>query len=56
MPLEEMLQTLVFDEYSDWRGYERRERNLRAMYEQMTTGKAQFFVPGAAAKPLSEEP
>jgi glyoxylase-like metal-dependent hydrolase (beta-lactamase superfamily II) len=56
MPLDEMLRTLVFDEYSDWRGYERRERNLRAMYEHMTTGKAQFFVPGAGAKPLSGQP
>jgi len=55
MPLDEMLQTLVFDEYSDWRGYERRERNLTAIYEHMTTGNAQFFVPGARAKPLPEQ-
>jgi len=55
MFLEEMLQTLAFDQYSDWRGYERRERNLTAMYEFMTTGEATFFVPGARAKPASTQ-
>ena len=55
MPLDEMLQDLVFDQYSDWRGYERRERNLTAIYEFMTTGEAQFFVPGARAKPASKQ-
>jgi hypothetical protein len=49
-----MLQNLVFDQYRDWRGYERRERNLTAIYEFMTTGEAQFFVPGARAAPVSE--
>ena len=53
-PLDEMLQNLVFDQYRDWRGYERRERNLTAIYEFMTTGEAQFFVPGARAAPVSE--
>ena len=55
MPLDEMLQDLVFDQYSDWRGYERRERNLTAIYEFMKTGEAQFFVPGARAKPASKQ-
>jgi glyoxylase-like metal-dependent hydrolase (beta-lactamase superfamily II) len=55
MSLDEMLQTLVFDQYSDWRGYERRERNLTAMYEFMSSGKAQFFVPGARAQPVSKQ-
>ncbi len=55
MPLDEMLGTLVFDQYSDWRGYERRERNLTAMYEFMSTGEAQFFVPDARAAPASRE-
>ncbi len=55
MPLDKMLQTLVFDRYSDWRGYERRERNLTAMYEFMTAGEAQFFVPDARAAPASRE-
>ncbi len=41
MPLDEMLQTLVFDQYSDWRLYERRERNLTAIYDFMTEGEAQ---------------
>jgi len=53
MPLEEMLEKLVFDEYSDWRGYERRERNLTAIYEFMKSGEAQYYVPGARAVPAS---
>jgi glyoxylase-like metal-dependent hydrolase (beta-lactamase superfamily II) len=53
-PLEEMLQELRFEQYSDWRGYERRERNLTAMYEFMTTGEAQYFVPGSRAEPTSD--
>jgi glyoxylase-like metal-dependent hydrolase (beta-lactamase superfamily II) len=54
-PLEEMLQALRFEQYSDWRGYERRERNLTAMYEFMTTGEAQYFVPGSRAEPTSDD-
>ena len=54
MPLDEMLETLVFDSYKDWRGYERRERNLTAMYEFMTAGEAGFFVPDARAEPASK--
>lgn len=49
MPLQEMLDALVFDQYSDWRGYERRERNLTAIYEFMTSGEAQYFVPSSRA-------
>ena len=55
MPLDEMLQTLEFDQYRDWRGYERRERNLTAIYEFMTKGEAQFFVPDSRAAPASEQ-
>ncbi len=29
--LSDMLETLTFDEYRDWRGYKRRERNLTAI-------------------------
>jgi len=54
MPLDEMLRTLVFDQYSDWRGYERREPNLTAMYEFMTSGEAKYFVPDARAAPTSK--
>ena len=52
-PLEEMLDTLEFKQYSDWRGYERRERNLTAIYEFMQTGEAQYFVPSARAQPTT---
>lgn len=49
--LEAMLEELVFEQYSDWRGYDRRERNLTAMYELMTVGEAQYFVPSGRATP-----
>jgi len=49
VPLAEMLEALKFDEYRDWRGYERRERNLTAIYEFMTSGEAEFFVPDSRA-------
>jgi len=52
--LEAMLEELVFDQYSDWRGYERRERNLTAIYELMTVGEAQYFVPSGRARSASE--
>jgi cyclase len=35
-PLEQMLDTLTFDEYADWRGYDRRRRNITQIYELMT--------------------
>ncbi len=53
--LEDMLEQLTFDEYRDWRGYERRERNLTAIYELMTVGEAQYFVPAGRARPLSSD-
>ena len=52
-PLDDMLEELVFDEYRDWRGYERRERNLRAIYQRMTDGEAQYFVPAGRPQPVS---
>ena len=52
-PLEDMLEELTFDEYRDWRGYERRERNLRAIYQLMSTGEAQYFVPAGRAQSAS---
>ncbi len=51
--LEDMLEELTFDEYRDWRGYERRPRNLTAIYELMTAGEAQYFVPAGRAQPVS---
>ncbi len=51
--LEAMLEELVFEQYRDWRGYDRRERNLTAMYELMTVGEAQYFVPSGRATPSS---
>ena len=54
-PLAEMLQNLTFDEYSEWRGYDRRERNLTAMHELMTTGEAQYFVPNERAAPIPSQ-
>ena len=50
---EEMLLANPFPQYSGWRGYERRERNLTALYELLTIGEAQFFVPGSQARPIS---
>lgn len=50
LSLEAMLESLQFEQYSDWRGYERRERNLTAMYELMTDGEAAYFVPSGQAR------
>jgi hypothetical protein len=49
-----MLQENLFPQYSNWRGYERRERNLTALHELLTVGEAQYFVPGSRAAPISE--
>ena len=51
---EQMLLANPFPQYSGWRGYERRERNLTALYELLTIGEAQFFVPGGQARPISQ--
>ncbi|MFL2547400.1 MAG: hypothetical protein ACJ0SL_08600 [Candidatus Rariloculaceae bacterium] len=47
--LEEMLEANPFPEYSTWRGYERRERNLTAIYQLLTLGETQYFVPSDRA-------
>ncbi|MCZ6497627.1 MAG: hypothetical protein O6765_02750, partial [Gammaproteobacteria bacterium] len=52
--LEEMLLANPFSQYSGWRGYERRERNLTALYELLTTGEAQYFVPANQARPIAQ--
>ncbi len=51
LSLEQILDTLTFDAYSDWRGYDRRPRNLTAVYELMTQGEANYFVPASRATP-----
>ena len=50
-PLEQIIDTLTFEDYADWRGYDRRPRNLTAVYELMTTGEANYFVPASRAQP-----
>ncbi|MGI9257491.1 MAG: MBL fold metallo-hydrolase [Gammaproteobacteria bacterium] len=52
--LEETLAENLFTEYSDWRGYERRERNLTALFQLLTIGEAQYFVPSSRATPISQ--
>jgi hypothetical protein len=46
---DEMSESLTFEAYQDWRGYNRRARNLNAIYELLTTGKSSFFVPSSTA-------
>ena len=52
--LEDTLAGNLFTEYSEWRGYERRERNLTALFQLLTVGEAQYFVPSSRAEPVSE--
>jgi len=53
-PLAQMLERLTFDDYSDWRGYDRRSRNLTAAYELMSRGEANYFVPAGRAQPAAQ--
>jgi cyclase len=46
---DEMTESLTFDAYQSWRGYNRRARNLNAIYELLTTGESSFFVPSSTA-------
>ena len=52
--LEETLAENLFTEYSEWRGYERRERNLTALFQLLTVGEAQYFVPSSRAEPIAQ--
>jgi len=54
VPLDRMLETLLFEQYSGWRGYDRRTRNLTAIYELMTAGEAQYLVPNARTTPAGQ--
>ena len=56
LTIDEIVKDLTFEQYSKWRGYERRERNLTAIYEFLTTGEAEFHVPDARAEPLPDKP
>ena len=46
---EEMVEALTFEEYKEWRGYDRRARNLNAIYELLNSGEAAYFVPSSTA-------
>ena len=39
MMLDEILQTLIFESYSEWRGYERRDQNLMQKFIFRRTGQ-----------------
>ena len=43
-PLDQIIETLTFDDYSDWRGYDRRARNLTAVYQLMTQGAPAYSL------------
>ncbi len=40
---EQTATALTFDEYDDWRGSNRRERNIRNLYYLLTTGRPIYF-------------
>ena len=41
--IDDIIRENLFDEYSEWRNYKLREKNLRALYHLETTGVAQYF-------------
>jgi cyclase len=43
-PLDRIIETLTFDDYSEWRGYDRRARNLTAVYQLMTQGAPAYSL------------
>ena len=47
-----LLLANIFPQCSGWRGYERRQRNITALYEPLTTGEAQYFLPGSQARSI----
>jgi glyoxylase-like metal-dependent hydrolase (beta-lactamase superfamily II) len=48
MPLATAVSTLTLDKYKDWRNYNRREQEIRSLYELIQTGKRSYFEPDAA--------
>ena len=41
--IDDIVRNNLFDEYSEWRNYKLREKNLRALYHLETTGVAPYF-------------
>jgi glyoxylase-like metal-dependent hydrolase (beta-lactamase superfamily II) len=41
--VEEAVKTLTLPEYKDWRNYNRREQEIRSLYELIGTGKRGYF-------------
>jgi glyoxylase-like metal-dependent hydrolase (beta-lactamase superfamily II) len=41
--LDEALQTVTLDRYKSWRNYQRREQEIRSLYELIQTGKRSYF-------------
>ena len=52
---EAMRAANPFPDYRSWRVYERRERSLTALYELLTLGEAQSFVPESRAMRISQQ-
>lgn len=40
---DDTVRALAFEQYKDWRNYERREHAIRALYELITTGSPAYF-------------
>lgn len=41
--LDEALKTVTLDKYKGWRNYQRREQEIRSLYELIQTGKRSYF-------------
>jgi hypothetical protein len=41
--LDQALKTVTLDKYKDWRNYQRREQEIRSLYELIQTGKRSYF-------------
>jgi glyoxylase-like metal-dependent hydrolase (beta-lactamase superfamily II) len=41
--LDQALKTVTLDKYKDWRNYQRREQEIRSLYELIQTGKRGYF-------------
>jgi glyoxylase-like metal-dependent hydrolase (beta-lactamase superfamily II) len=43
MSADQAVATLPFEQYKDWRNYDRRAHSIRSLHELVTTGKAAYF-------------
>ena len=43
MSADDTVKALTFEQYKDWRNYERREHSVRSLYELLTTGSPTYF-------------